>query len=350
MRSATDNRKTGFALTRDAAAGDFPYLHDITYEHKEHLQIAVKTKLFKAPAGGRITPLHRHIAEYLAASYISNRINHDGLPIGRVLALITGQDGVVVAEMRGLSAWLAAICLSHRDEIIDRDPLGVVLYGDVQVFSHQHKRRILEGLRNEADRYAWFRSSDWTASPFGALATPDMVQEFHEILTSTDRTISQQALVDCVLDALEYGHRFLSINDDLLAIVRDRTWLSGVRRGALSILLIDSRPNTITELRSLLDDICDGNIEDLEDDLLGYLLQGLYPHAVEPTEILDFIRPPKRRNYFGQYHKFWDRQILKQSSDPDVQILLDALILRLDNLRSVLGGCPRTRYFRNHDF
>ena len=72
-------------------------------------------------SGNRFTPVHRHIAEFLGARYLA-RIIHDGLPARRVIALITGEDGTVVTELRGLSAWLAAHCQDARADLIERIP------------------------------------------------------------------------------------------------------------------------------------------------------------------------------------------------------------------------------------
>ena len=64
-----------------------------------------------------LVPVHRHIAEFLGARHLAQLIDGaGGLPIQRILALITGADGGVVTEMRGLSAWLAAQCpRAHMD-------------------------------------------------------------------------------------------------------------------------------------------------------------------------------------------------------------------------------------------
>ena len=56
-------------------------------------------------------------------------------PCGALLALMTGHDGSVVTEFRGLSAWLAVHSEQARTDLTDRDPIGVGLYGDVQSVS-----------------------------------------------------------------------------------------------------------------------------------------------------------------------------------------------------------------------
>ena len=85
----------------------------------------LRTRMFNV-TGVLATPIHRHIAEFLAGRYLSALID-DHLPAGRVLALLTGEDGRPISAMRGLSAWFAAHCKAVRDEIMERDPLGTVL-------------------------------------------------------------------------------------------------------------------------------------------------------------------------------------------------------------------------------
>ena len=101
------------------------------YEPPDLLRHALRTKLFKGELEGRPVPVHRHVAEYLAARHLGRVVEERKLPARRVVALMEGGDGIVVTEMRGLSAWFAARCRSARAWLIDRDPIGVVHYGDV---------------------------------------------------------------------------------------------------------------------------------------------------------------------------------------------------------------------------
>jgi hypothetical protein len=230
--------------------------------------------------------------------------------------------------------------MKQRSAIIDRDPLGVVLYGDVQDFNPQDKRRVLDGLQREAARYPWFRSAHWTASPFGALATPDMEEEFRNILTEPDRSETHQALADCVLDAMAHGTRFTSLNDTLLNIIRDATWWPGVRRTALEVIQRndENKEGGNSRLKTLIEEIRNGTVVDPDDDLMGYLLTDLYPRTVTAAEVLEYLHAPKRRNYIGRYLMFWDHQLLDRSSDSDVNVLLDELSTQLDILQPMLDS------------
>ena len=106
-------------------------------------------------SNNRFTPVHRHISEFLGARHLAAVIN-SGLPARRVIALIAGEDGTVVTEMRGLSAWLAAHAAHSKDtraDLIERDPIGVGLYGDIREFFYLTRNmRCLEALNREASQ------------------------------------------------------------------------------------------------------------------------------------------------------------------------------------------------------
>lgn len=103
---------------------------------------ALATRLFTGLGGTeRFAPVHRTVAEYLAGHYLAGLVE-DGLPVGRVMALMIGADGGVVSGLRGLHAWLAVHCPVQRALLIATDPLGVVLYGDVQGFSSPDKTQV----------------------------------------------------------------------------------------------------------------------------------------------------------------------------------------------------------------
>ena len=111
---------------------------------QEVLQVVCRTSLFEKDDRS-FAPRHRQIAEFLGGRYLAGLVA-DGLPVGRVVALLTGFDGGIVSELRGLAAWWAAHDPEARPDIVERDPLGVVLYGDVKGFSVAEKEAVIDGL------------------------------------------------------------------------------------------------------------------------------------------------------------------------------------------------------------
>lgn len=302
---------------------------------------ALETRLFRG-VGGWFYPVHRTVAEYLGAGYLMQRI-HAGLPSSRVLALMLGEDGGTVPELRGLHAWLSTVATGNlRTELVDHDPLGVVLYGDVRGFTHFEKLHVLDALSREAKRYTFFRSQNWASQPFGALATRDMEEDFRALLAGSDRSPHHLALVDCILDALAHGHRMPGLKPELERVIRDASYWPGSRTEALRILIQQERiEGRWPASRQLLQDIHERKVEDAEDELLGELLSTLYPKQIPATEIWTYFRKPKADSLLGAYWEFWHYLTKKYAPAQDIPALLDALLAsgyQLDNQHDRLGS------------
>lgn len=283
-------------------------------------EAALASKLFVAD-GERRLPRHRTVAEYLGATALARRIT-DGLPIGRVLALMQGFDGGIVEPLRGLHAWLAAHCPTERSTLIDRDPLGVVLYGDVSRFESREKCQILEALGREAQRFAWFRNGDWVAHPFGALGTADMISTFAALLRASDRSPAHQSLLDCLLDAVRYGETLAELKPALELVVRDSSYRDDIRGSALHAWLAQSRLDP-TPAHAWLDDILSGAIEDPRDELTGALLDALYPEHIQPAQVMRYFHLPKAGNFVGVYRLFWDLYLIERTPEDSRALLAD---------------------------
>ena len=334
----------GYALTPSRESRDFPAFDRCEGEwdsdrasHRGSagpsalLRAALATKLFRAGSNGRFGPVHRHIAEFLAARYlaglIGGRESGCSLPPRRVLALITGGDGIVVTQLRGLSAWLAAQCPDARRYLVERDPIGVGLYGDVSRFSTEENRALLASLQIQASRL--FPASQM-ADAFSALVTSVMEPAFEQILTSATLR-EHQSFAWFVLHILAHGSRLSSLSWTLLEIVGDDTWLPDVNTAALDAFIhnCQNERGRTTELKKLLGDVHAGRVPDPDDDLLGTLLTELYPSELSPSDAWVYLSEPSNRMRFGRYYLFW-RTLAERSSDSHVAEHLDALVVRLE--------------------
>lgn len=317
----------GYALDDGATDSQHVGLQGFANPSDLPLTPALKTNLFQGDGEERRIPIHRSVSEYLGARYIADLVDHRDLPFGRVLALMTGHDGGVVADLRGLSAWLSVHCGSGRAALIERDPLGVVLYGDAKQFPIADKQRILAAMYGEAQRYPWFRSEDWSSSPFGALGTADMAPVLSEILASPSRDDASQALLDCVLDAIRFGEYMPVLAGFLRTVVHDASYWPSIRRDALEALMHVSQDDN-SQLVTLAADIRAGAVEDRDDEILGVLLRKLYPHFISPAQIFDYLHSPKDRNLIGGYFNFWVNELPTNTDDDDLPTLLDQLAQR----------------------
>lgn len=327
----------GYSLRNREADDDYPTLDACTGPSHEVLRWALSTKLFKSTSRYRLAPVHRHLAESLGARHLARTIE-GGLPARRILALMTGEDGTVVTEMRGLSAWLAAHCGRARAELIERDPIGVGLYGDIRQFSREEKQALLKALRREGDRLVPLLWSS-TAAPFAALATPDMEPVLQEVLESPRRSRDHQMLAAFVLKVLGKGATLPSLSPILLEIVRDDTWWPLINESALDAFIrLHKRQDKTKELKLLLADIQAERVSDPSQELLGTLLTRLYPAALTPLEVWDYLWETGDVELFGRYRRFWSTELVQKSSPEYLAELLDSLVQRLSDLQSALDA------------
>ena len=125
----------------------------------------------------------------------------------------------------------------------------------------------------------------------------------------------------------------------LLEIVRDETPRQGAKWFALDAYIHtrqDSREEA-GELRKLLADVHEGRVSDPDRELRGKLLSRLYPEWLPPSEVWDYLREMPETKLVGSHGRFWNRDLLDNSSDEQVAELLDSLTGRLPGLRPALG-------------
>ena len=228
----------GFALPGGESDDDHLELDVLSRDHSEReaLRHALGTRLFESAGESHRIPAHRQIAEFLAARYLAKSVDR-GLPVRRVLALMTGGDGGVVSELRGLCAWLSVHSKASRAELVERDPLGTILYGDVRGFSPDEKRRVLDCLERETERNPWSRNMIGLDLRLGGLSTVDMEEVIRGHLRDPRRNDTGQRFTAVLLGSLIQGQPIPAIAGLLMEIARDEGRWSVVRRLALDAFI-----------------------------------------------------------------------------------------------------------------
>jgi len=309
----------GIGLSTENSDESFPYVGDLEQD-TEVLRLAAQRRLFKGAGPERRMPLHRTVAEYLAASYFKDRISSD-LPFGRVKSILTGFDGGTLSDLRGVYAWLACFCPQFAASLIPVDPLGIILYGDVGPLAPSIKKIILTNLQLLAKRHPWFLYRNRNTAPFGALSCHELVQDFRDILADPDESITVKS---CVIDAIQQGIPLLELGGDLMAIARDSRYVGYIRRDALKVYFY-LHPDNHHELLNLLDDINTGVVSDNDLYLRGELLQILYPQILSPSTIVTYI-VADNPHLINDYSYFMRHELVEQTSDIDLPILIEAVI------------------------
>ena len=324
----------GYSLTFDGLSDtEYLSLNEICDEDSNKCRLMLNSKLFEPVSEDRFVPVHKQVAEFLAAKFAATRIAC-GLPSERVLALISSYDGGIVSQLRGFSAWLAVHSKAARREIIERDPLGTVLYGDVRNFSSEEKIHILVGLKEFVQMNTWLTNWD-IEHRLGDLITPDTAGKIRENLESAERANKADLFHWGQLRLLRFGQGFPELAEILISIVRNDRIQYGIRLLALETIIIYRKKNnssSIEELRTLLEEVSTGKVSDSEDDLLGMLLSQFYPEHLSSSEILKFLKPRKKSHYFGHYFYFWEIHFCEKSTFNQLKTVLDTLVVQPDIL------------------
>ena len=320
--------------------GDYPSFTEVYGDVGEGTaRNALGTRLFEGASAGKLTPAHRQVAEFLAAQYVSGLLDR-GLPLGRILALITGFDGKLVPAFRNFASWLAVHNKQSRKRLSQLNPTGLIYDGDLQTYSVDEKRDIVRNLRRESNWNPWCtRSMGWSPG-IGGIVSPELEGTFRQILTDVERGREQQSYVMLLMQMLGDGEPLPALLDVLEQTVRDRTWNQGVRCAALDVLTSYQARGRIgpAGLKDMVSEIHGGSLDDPQDELLGILLKALYPNALSIEEVQRYLRKPKLVETTGEYSRFWTDHVPKESTPEQLVDLLDGIAERFAGYRSFMVG------------
>ena len=330
----------GYTLTDTAMPdSDYPALEEIDGELVGHGRHALGTRLFVGVSEGRFAPVHRQISEFLAAQHIAGLIDH-GLPVQRVVALITGFDGELLPTFWNFSSWLAVLSKPSRHWLSRLNASGLIYAEDEQVYSIDERRDILLNLKRQSASNPWcLRSHSWQ-SGIGRIVSPELEETFREILSNSNRSLEHQPHVMILLQVLADGESLPGLSGLLKDIIVDSSWLPGVRCAALDVFIayVNNGYFDSEFLGELAEKVNSGEIEDEADEILGILLKALYPKIWSVIEIQNYLRMPKNISRSGEYTKFWTSHVPRESTPKQVCQLLDLIASRFKDYRSFMLG------------
>ena len=300
---------------------------------------ALNSSFFQGSSSYR-TPVNRRLAEYIGARYLASKI-HDGLSVRRTLTLLSGSDGDLFPDLRGLTAWLAVLSPKVRSALINADPIALAIEGDTSDFSSEEREKSLKKLaKNNHSANIWP-----VALSLGVLAQEQGMSYVSEYTKSLERSGSRQILVTFLLKSISYTHSHFAKNDQhafqahlethsqtLLAIIRDSSWNSNVRCTAIYALcnIVPEKSHLNQFLGVLLNDFNENHLSDENGGLRGVLLDCLYPGQLQPSDIWDYL-PDFLVKPFVSYQKFF-LGLAAKSEKRHVKELLDSLYVRASEI------------------
>lgn len=216
------SNSVGISRTEPADANGYVRLAVVPHPNRSNLDVVLKRRLFISTEVDRFEPIHRTIAEFLAAEDLSKRIM-SGLPIDRVMALICGVDGRPVSSLRGLFAWLMCKLGHIAEDYVERDPYGIVTYGDASVLPPNAQCAIWVGLSQLRD--PWFLTNEDDRGSFRELANPNTAKIVQELLKDPATGVHLKiAVLEAIANSTE-NIGLTAILQDMVSEKHDNTWL-----------------------------------------------------------------------------------------------------------------------------
>lgn len=266
------------------------------------------TALFDATgASGTVAFRHQQYAEYLAARYLVDRgINRIKVP---TLLGVT-VDGELPGPMVGVASWLGALQRDLVAELVEANAFGFARSG-VGLPSEDSRAAVVRGLLDAAARGEL--DPQW-----GLDLTPVVYPGLGgALLSRLGRGVERQEEMWWIAHLAITGACRATL-PHLTTIALAHTVTPPARRYATRAVLALGSNEELERLKPLLtlDDEHDPN-----DEILGEVLDGLYPRALPSSEMLAALRPQRRRNLVGLYQRFLGTVADRMTTDDLVESL-----------------------------
>jgi len=152
-------------------------------------QTLLTRPIFDSASYGKIRFHTRRVAEYLAAAWLTQRMN-EGCPVTELEVLLFdcgGNRRVMRQAMAPVTAWLCCGGQRWNEDlqgwVLESNPLIHLQYGDPSGLPLEYRRRILNALVQMSEGRTWLRI-DSSPESLGRLAATDLSDDLSQIIRS----------------------------------------------------------------------------------------------------------------------------------------------------------------------
>ncbi|CAK2397585.1 ATP-binding protein [Vibrio crassostreae] len=175
----------GVSISEIAADRIHPLLTSLVGNNSSIYSV-LTTRLFKLGSNSdQHLPVHKIVAEYCAAKYITKRILDptDPITLNQCLPIIA-PNSTVRDELRGLLGWIATLGnKSVQEAAIELDPYAVLANGDPSQLEPSSKLLLLSKLKEVESKDPYFRRSDFSRRfSLAGFFTEDIVEDIKPLL------------------------------------------------------------------------------------------------------------------------------------------------------------------------
>lgn len=263
----------------------YPLLASLFYRNTTVEGSLLATRLFKpGDSVDQHRPVHKIVAEYCSADYLTRRIADPADPLTLFKCLpIIAPNSTVRDELRGLLGWMAALGNKTIEEsAIDLDPYAVLANGDPSQLEHSSKRLLVNRLKEIELQDPFFRRGDfWRRFSVAGFFTHDVVEEVKPLL----KTESDGHLRDLILELLRGSPVIEQLRDELcqltLTPTENQTSRVLANRCLLNIIGTDRR----NDLDILVSEASGTSLS-----IAAEIIETLSPKAFEYAYLAKFLR------------------------------------------------------------
>lgn len=258
----------------------------------EQVREAVSTSLF-SPSGDRtVSWSHWSFAEYLAASFLSQR----HLSLGQLTdILVHPPTGHVFTTLQETAAWLASMNRNFLDWIVEHDP-QVILRTDVSGIDPDSKSKIVAALLTGFE-IKGLRDDIGMRDHYVDLLHPGLADQLRPWILDRSKDIVVRRVAIDIAERCELSE----LESELAALALEETEDAYTRAQAAGFV---ARVGSF-EARKRLRPLAFGEAgDDCNDDLRGLGLRACWPDSMTIDEVLACLVPEKRSIYFGCYAGF----------------------------------------------
>ncbi len=243
------------------------------------------TRLFKPDdSADQHRPVHKIVAEYCAAGYLTKRIADpaDPLTLSKCLPIIA-PNSTVRDELRGLLGWMAALGNKPIEEsAIELDPYAVLANGDPSQLDDSSKRLLVKRLKDIEAKDPYFRRGDfWRRFSVAGFFTQDVIEEIKPLLAAT----SGGHLRGLILELLDGSPAIEQLTDELHQLLVAPDEIEITRVLASKHLLNAVGHDHLADLAVLISEASNTSLK-----IAAEIIEALNPQSFRQAYLADFFR------------------------------------------------------------
>jgi hypothetical protein len=282
------------------------------------------TRLFKpSDSVDQHRPIHKIVAEYCAANYLTQRIANlaDPLTLSKCLPIIA-PNSTVRDELRGLLGWMAALGNKPiQESTIELDPYAVLANGDPSQLESSSKRLLVNRLKEIEAQDPYFRRGDfWRRFSIAGFFTQDVVKEIKPLLKAG----GDGHLRDLILELLAGSPAIKQLRDELLQLMLAPTENENTRWSANSCLLDIDGGIHHSDLDILISEASNTSLS-----IVAETIETIGSETFERTYLAEFLRicsklyPSRHERIIGD--RYFLKKFINRLNFSTIEWLLDEL-------------------------